>query len=138
MDLQSKSSIRHCRQRNTGQAMLWGLERQFLCRREDGRCSDLAEVLGKTDSESLPSWSGALVTLGASLKPAILAALGGIIGDNVSVVLLEDCFLFLAHSSISASERATVGVLDLVDMVFSEIAYMTSVPRRGIMPKLKK
>ena len=48
-------------------------------------------------------------------------------GDDVIVVLLEDCFLFLARSNICTSERVTVGVLDLVDMVFSEIAQALSV-----------
>lgn len=41
-------------------------------------------------------------------------------GDGITAKTLADCLLHLARSNISASQRLTVGVLDLVDMVSLE------------------
>lgn len=77
-----------------------------------------------------PSCSGVLGTLGASVELAVLATLGAFIGDDVMARLLADCFLFLARSNISPSERVTIGVFDLVDMVFSWKIQTASVRQR--------
>lgn len=77
------------------------------------------KFLGRQMVKVSPSCSGVLGTLGVSIAVVVLATLGAFIGDGVVTRPLVACFLFLARSNISASERATVGVLDMVDIVFS-------------------